>query len=70
MSGNAVCDDGIVIDPSEMTAVRVDPDEKTVRVEEGATWADVDRETEAFGLATPGGVVSETGVAGLIPVVG
>ena len=65
VAGTAVCDDGLVIDLSETRGVRVDPDERTVWVQAGATWADVDHETQAFGLATPGGVVSETGVAGL-----
>ncbi|WP_265111221.1 FAD-binding oxidoreductase [Halosolutus halophilus] len=65
VAGTAVCDDGLVIDLSEMTGVRVDPDERTAWVQGGATWADVDHETQAFGLATPGGVVSDTGVAGL-----
>jgi len=65
VAGTAVCDDGVVCDLSEMTAVRVDPDDRTAWVQAGATWADVDRETQAFGLATPGGVVSDTGVAGL-----
>lgn len=65
VSGNAVCDDGLMIDLSPMTSVRVDPDAETVRVEPGVTMADLDHETQAFGLATPGGVVSTTGVAGL-----
>ena len=65
VAGTAVCDDGLVIDCSEMTGVWVDPGERTAWVQAGATWADVDHETQAFGLATPGGVVSETGVAGL-----
>ena len=65
VSGSAVCDDGLVIDCSELTAVSVDPAARTVRVQAGARWADVDHETAAFGLATPGGVVSDTGVAGL-----
>ena len=65
VAGNALCDDGLVIDLSEMHAVRVDPEARTVRAEGGATWADVDRETQAFGLATPGGFVSSTGIAGL-----
>lgn len=65
VAGSAVCDDGVVVDLSEMRSVRVDPDARTAWVQGGATWADVDRETQAFGLATPGGLVSKTGVAGL-----
>ena len=65
VAGTALCDDGLVIDCSEMTGVWVDPDEQRVWVQSGATWADVDHETQTFGLATPGGVVSDTGVAGL-----
>ena len=65
VAGSAVNDGGIVIDLSGMTAVRVDPQARTARVEGGATWADLDRETQVFGLATPGGVVSSTGVGGL-----
>ncbi|WP_306059611.1 FAD-binding oxidoreductase [Natronococcus wangiae] len=65
VAGTAVCDDGLVIDLSEMRGVRVDPDARTAWVQAGATWADVDHETHTFDLATPGGLVSETGVAGL-----
>lgn len=65
VAGNAVNDDGIVIDLSEMRAVLVDPETRTARVQGGATWAEVDRETQLFGLATTGGQVSSTGVAGL-----
>ena len=50
-----------MIDLSRMRAVRVDPAATTARVQGGATWGDVDRETQLFGLATPGGVVSGTG---------
>ena len=65
VAGTAVRDDGLVVDLSGMTAVRVDPGARTAWVQAGARWADLDRETQRFGLATPGGVVSDTGVAGL-----
>jgi FAD/FMN-containing dehydrogenase len=64
VAGSAVCDDGLVIDLSVMTAVHVDPIARTVRAQAGARWADVDRATQLFGLATPGGEVSDTGIAG------
>ncbi|WP_433634063.1 FAD-binding oxidoreductase [Halomicrococcus sp. NG-SE-24] len=65
VAGTAVCDDGIVIDLSEMNGVVVHPDDRTARVQAGATWGEMDRETQHFGLVTPGGVISMTGVAGL-----
>ncbi len=65
VAGNAVNDDGIVIDLSQMRGVHVDPSTKTVRVQGGALLGDVDRETQLFGLAVPSGAVSTTGVAGL-----
>ena len=65
VSGAATNDGGVVIDLSAMRGVWVDPAEGIVRVQGGATWADVDRETQLYGLATPGGVVSSTGVGGL-----
>ena len=65
VAGNATCDGGLVIDLSEMRSIRVDPAQRTARAEAGATWGDFDRETQAFGLATPGGQISTTGVAGL-----
>ena len=63
--GFGLCDDGLVIDLSAMNAVRVDPDARTVRVEGGATWGDVDHATHTFGLAAVSGIISTTGVAGL-----
>jgi hypothetical protein len=65
VAGTAVCDGGIVIDLSAMRAVRVDPTGGRAWVQGGALWADVDHETQAHGLATTGGIVSHTGVAGL-----
>ena len=64
-AGWAVADDALVIDLSSMRGVRVDPEERTVRVEGGATWGDVDHASHAFGLAVPTGILSTTGVAGL-----
>jgi FAD/FMN-containing dehydrogenase len=65
VTGNAVNDGGLVIDLSQMRGVHVDPSTQRVRVQGGATWGDLDRETQLFGLAVPGGVVSTTGIAGL-----
>jgi FAD/FMN-containing dehydrogenase len=65
VAGNAVNDGGLVIDLSQMNGVRVDPTTQTVRAQGGALWGDCDRETQLFGLAVPGGVVSTTGIAGL-----
>jgi hypothetical protein len=63
--GLGTCDDGLVIDLSRMKGIRVDPVAHTVRVEGGSTWGDVDHVTHTFGLATPAGVISTTGVGGL-----
>ena len=64
VAGNAVNDNGMMIDLSKMRGVRVDPVNRRARVEPGATWREFDREAQAFGLATTGGLVSSTGVAG------
>jgi FAD/FMN-containing dehydrogenase len=63
--GLGSCDGGLVIDLSMMKGVRVDPANRTVRVDPGCTSGDVDHATHAFGLAVPFGIVSTTGVAGL-----
>ncbi|HCE07041.1 MAG TPA: FAD-linked oxidase, partial [Oxalobacteraceae bacterium] len=65
IAGDAVCDGGLVIDLSGMKSVRIDPDARRAYVEAGATLADFDHEAQAFGLATPLGINSTTGVAGL-----
>ena len=65
VAGNGTVDDGIVLDLGGLTTVEVDPATREVRVAAGATLADVDRATEAYGLAVPIGVLSGTGVAGL-----
>jgi TolB-like protein len=63
--GLGSCDDGLVIDLSRMKGVRVDPTRRTARLEGGCTWGDVDHATHAFGLATPSGIISTTGVGRL-----
>src|SRR5205085_5814965 len=65
ITGNAVCEGGLMIDLSPMKSVRVDPAKRTARAEAGLTWGEFNRETQAFGLASTGGVVSTTGIAGL-----
>ena len=64
-AGLGICDDGLVIDLSRMRSVRVDPEARAVRAEGGCVWGDVDHATHAFGMATPTGIISTTGVAGL-----
>jgi FAD/FMN-containing dehydrogenase len=65
IAGNAVCEGGLLIDLSPMRSVRIDPARRTARVEPGATLGEFDKEAQAFGLATPLGINSTTGVAGL-----
>ncbi len=65
VAGHAVCDDGVMIDLSLMRSVTVDQAARRADVEGGAIWRDVDSATQPFGLATPGGLISDTGVAGL-----
>src|SRR5512132_1394284 len=65
VAGYALCDDGIVIDLSLMTGTRVDPLAQTIRVEGGCLNDHVDRESQVFGLAVTGGIVSHTGIGGL-----
>jgi FAD/FMN-containing dehydrogenase len=65
VTGNAVCEGGVVVDLSTMKGIRVDPEKRTVRAEGGCTWGDLDHATHVFGLAAPGGIISTTGIAGL-----
>jgi FAD/FMN-containing dehydrogenase len=64
-AGLGTCDGGVVMDLSPLKEIRVDPDERTVRVGGGCTWGEVDRATGEHGLATPSGIISTTGVGGL-----
>jgi FAD/FMN-containing dehydrogenase len=64
VAGNAVNDGGLVIDLSLMKGIQVDPVKRTARAQAGVNWGDLDRETQVFGLATTGGEVSMTGIAG------
>jgi FAD/FMN-containing dehydrogenase len=65
IAGRCVCDEGLVIDFADMKAIRVDPVARAVRAEPGLRWTEFDRETQAFGLATTGGTIGDTGIAGL-----
>jgi FAD/FMN-containing dehydrogenase len=65
VAGHAVCDDGVMIDLSLMKAISVDPAARTARAAGGVLWRELDAATQAFGLATPGGVISHTGIGGL-----
>ena len=65
VGGQALCDGGLVIDLSPMKGIRVDPLTRIARAEAGVLWGEIDRETQLFGLATVGGIVTHTGIAGL-----
>ena len=65
VAGNAVCDGGLMIDLTLMKGIRVDPAARTVHAQAGLTWREFDRECQAFGLASTGGAISSTGIAGL-----
>jgi FAD/FMN-containing dehydrogenase len=65
VAGTAVCDDGVVIDLSPMKGMWVDPGARTARAQAGLLWGEFDHETQRFGLATPGGIVTHTGISGL-----
>jgi FAD/FMN-containing dehydrogenase len=65
VTGAAVCDGGMAIDLSAMKGIHVDPAGRAARAQGGVTWGDFDRETQVFGLATTGGLISTTGIAGL-----
>jgi FAD/FMN-containing dehydrogenase len=64
VAGRALLDGGMVIDLSHMKGIRVDPRRRTIRAQGGVTWGEFDRESQMFGLATTGGLVSTTGIAG------
>src|SRR6266480_4116860 len=63
--GLGICDDGVVIDLTPMKYTRVDPAARTITAGGGCTWGDIDHATHVFGLATPSGIISTTGVGGL-----
>ena len=65
VAGTASCDGGVVIDLSPLKGIRVDPVRRVARAEPGVLWGEFDRETQAFGLATTGWIVTHTGIAGL-----
>jgi FAD/FMN-containing dehydrogenase len=65
VAGHAVCDGGLVIDLSPLKGITVDPQARTARAQAGVLWGELDRETQLHGLATVGGIVTHTGIAGL-----
>jgi FAD/FMN-containing dehydrogenase len=65
LPGHSVCDGGLLIDLGPMKGILVDGEARTVRAQAGVLWGELDRETQEFGLATTGGIVSHTGIAGL-----
>ncbi len=65
VAGSALCDEGLVIDLSRMKGMHVDPETRTAHAEAGLLWGEFDQETQTFGLATTGGIVTQTGIAGL-----
>ena len=65
VAGRATVDDGLMIDLSLMKGITVDPSKRTVIAQGGVTWTEFNRETQVYGLATPGGTISTTGIAGL-----
>lgn len=65
VAGKSVCEGGLMLDLSLMKGIHVDPVERTARAQGGVTWGDFNRETQLYGLATTGGAVSTTGIAGL-----
>ena len=65
VAGNAVCDDGLVIDLSRMKGLRIDPVRRTVRAEAGLTWGELNHDLQTFGLGATGGYISITGIPGL-----
>ena len=64
-AGHAVCDGGLMIDLAQLKRIEVDPVKRVARAESGVIWRELDAATQAHGLATTGGVMSETGIAGL-----
>ncbi|MDX1396554.1 MAG: FAD-binding oxidoreductase, partial [Gemmatimonadota bacterium] len=65
VTGNAVCDDGVVVDLGGMKGVRIDPEGRTARVEPGVTWGELNHDLQTFGLGATGGYISITGIPGL-----